>query len=465
MILQPVVMSNTYKEQTKKYVKSIALALILLGSLPKVSSAQEVITLQEALKQALENNLQVKEAAFQESLTEQDVRQSKFNLLPNVSGSMNGSRGYGLFFDQVAGRRVNTAITQAGASVSANLIVFQGFSRINEIRRNKYQLMSDQTNVERVKNDLVLAVVTKYLEVITNQDLLTAANQQVKLSKEQLAAEDAGFEVGNRTLADLSQVKSQVATDELSVTTAQNNYDIALLDLKQLMEMDPVTDIQLEKPPLPDVDQIVMTFQPQEIFSEALRNYPDIKQAELNTMVAEKNISVLKGAFYPTLSFLGDVRTNYSSTAFDFQTGLLLPFWDQLRNNNFQLIGFNLSIPIFNNYQQTINLKKAKISYLNSTNAERLAKNNLNKVINQAVVDLRAAQARYYSTEENFQSSKDAFDAISQRYEVGLANSVELSTQQTAMNRAEFEFIQAKYDIIFRSKVIDFYLGKSLTLN
>src|SRR5690606_25080311 len=137
----------------------------------------------------------------------------------------------------------------------------------------------------------------------------------------------------------------------------------------------------------------------------------------------------------------------------------------QLSDNFSQYIGFSLSIPIFNNFRTKISIKKARISYANALLGERQAENNLNKVIHQAVLDLRAAEKSLYSNQQAFESTKQAFEVIRQRYDVGLANSIELSTSQTNMNKAEFDYIQSRYNLVFRSKVIDFYLGKPITFN
>ncbi|WP_013667384.1 TolC family protein [Olivibacter sp. SA151] len=450
-----------------KYGSSVLIACAISVS----ASAQKTITIREALDQALRNNLQVKQAVFQSSLSEEDVLQAKMDLYPSVSGTVQGSKNWGLSFDQTAGRLLNTSVTSGGASVTGNMLLFGGFQKVNQIKANKYQLLSNQTNVDKVKNDLVLQVVTKYLEALSNKDMATAAKQQVALSTEQLEAQKYNYEVGNKTLADLSQAKSQLATDELNLVTAQNAYDLSILDLKQLMEMNPVNDIALEKPPLPDVAKLVSSYVAEDIYQEAVQQYPDIKVAEYNTLVALKNIDIAKGGFYPQLSIGAGYGTNYSSQAAitEIINGVPITtypsFGRQLDRNKNTNVFAQLSIPIFDNYRRNITLRKAKISYESAVNDERLAKNNLNKVVNQAVLDLRTAEKKYYSTQENFKSASDAFEVLKQRYDVGLANAVELSTQQTAKNKAEFDFIQARYDFIFRSKVIDFYLGRPITFN
>jgi len=453
----------------RKYMKYGALAWIA-STFFLSAYAQKTITIREALDQALRNNLQVKQAAFQSSLSEQDLLQAKMDRYPSLSGNIQGRQNWGLSFDQTSGRLINSSVTSAGIGLSTDVVLFGGFQKINQIKANQYQVFASQSNLDKAKNDLVLAVVTKYLEALSNHDMAIAAKQQVALSKEQLRVQQYNYEVGNKTLADLSQAKSQLATDELNLTTAQNAYDLAILELKQLMEMDPSNDIGLEKPPLPNVDKLVSAYVAQDIYHEAVQKYPDVKLAEYNTLVARKNIDIAKGGFYPQLSIGAGYSTNYSSQAqrlISYEPLIYedISFGKQLDENRTKTVFAQLSIPIFDNYRRNIAVKKARISYESAVNDELLAKNNLNKVVNQAVLDLRTAEKRYYSTQENFKSASDAFEVLKQRYDVGLANSVELSTQQTAMNKAEFDFIQARYDFIFKSKVIDFYLGRPITFN
>lgn len=437
---------------------------------PSHGAAQQLMPIKEAIFHALDNNLQVKQAQFQAALSGEDLKQAKSQFYPTLNAQIGGSMRFGRYFDQTTGQLV-PSVNTANGGVSTDVPIFQGFQRINQILANKNQLAADQSNVEKAKNDLVLAVATTYLEALTNQDLLTAAEQQLKLSQRQLEVANVNYEVGNNTLADLSQAKSQAATDELSVTSARNAYELSMLNLKQLMEMDPAEDIVLEKPDIEQLENTTVAYDAGELFAKAVTVQPDIRAAELSTEVAKTNIAIAKGAYYPTLGFGAGYSTSVSSVAsqpiaFDeegrpIQYGRV-SFRDQLRNNESPYIGLNLNIPIFNRFQTKTSVNRAKINYQYALTNEQLTKNNLNKVIAQAVLDLRAAKTRYYSTETAFSSAKDAFEVINQRYEVGLANSVELFTAQTTMNRAEFDHIQAKYDLLFRSKVIDFYLGNEI---
>src|SRR5690606_10943622 len=240
-------------EMIRKISSCIFCLMVLLGMQMPGCYAQ--ITLENAIKTTLERNLQIRQAQFGYQLTEQDLYQSKSELYPNLSFGASNSYNYGLTFDQTSGQliRGNDWTSNAGAQLSSSVAIFQGFQRINQIKANKIQLSIDATEVDKIKNDLTLSVVTNYLEAITNGELYEAAMQQVKLSREQLRQDSIQFSVGNKTVADLAQAENQVATDELNIMTSENAYQLSLLNLKQLMEMSPDTVFTLVKPNIAEV--------------------------------------------------------------------------------------------------------------------------------------------------------------------------------------------------------------------
>ena len=458
----------------------------------RVAFAQEVITIQDAIDKTLKNNLQVKQAQFSAALGEETFKQSRHAVLPSLNASASGNRNFGRSIDPSTNQYISQQFNSASGNLSASVDLFAGWQKINQIKQNKLLLDADKANVEKVKNDLILQVVTSYMQILFNKDLLKAAEAQLTVAKQQLNQQEQLLEVGNKTLADVSQAKSQVASSELEVTNAQNNLSISYLNLNQLMELPSDNQFEVQVPP---VDALVIAknnYTAPEVVSSAMSAFPDIKLASLRTLAAEKGIDVARGTYYPRLSFGGGLGTNYSSgrqKATEINNGLkevvigqvrstLEPvvtqapdivrilsdqtFGSQIKDNFNQFIGFSLTIPLFNGFNARSNVRRAKINYQNTQVQEQLSKNNLNKVIFQAVADLRAAESKYQSTQNAFNAQKDAFYVIEQRYNVGLANSVEYSTALTNRNRAEIDMIQAKYDLLFKSKVIDYYLGKQI---
>ena len=365
---------------------------------------------------------------------------------------------FGRSIDLQTNQFVNQSITSNNGSVTSNTPLFAGFQRMNTISQNKLQLESDKSNTQKVKNDLVLAVVTNYLSVLNSQDLLTASRQQLDISMQQLDIEQKFYDVGNRTLADLAQAKAQVATAELNVTNAQNQVDLAFLNLAQLLERDPSIAFEVEKPAIDNIATVNTAYSAAEVYKSASLNFPDIKLAELRKLVLQKEIDIARGTYLPSLNLQTGFGTRFSNGSFRN-----LSYMTQINDNFNQFIGFGLNIPVFNGFSARSAVRRAKINFQNGEVNEQITKNNLNKVINQAVYDLRAAEKRYYSAQTAFESSREAFNVIEQRYGVGLVNSLDFNLAQTNLNKAQFDQIQARYDLIFRSKVIDYYLGNPIT--
>lgn len=437
-----------------KYIVPAILLLALTGRL----DAQERITLKRATELVIENNLQIKQAMFSEAISDENLRESRNALYPNLNANTSLNFNFGRSIDPLTNQFINQAITSTNGNVSSNTPLFGGFQRINTISQNKLQLEADKSYTQKLKNDLQLNVVTNYLNILNSQDLLTAAEQQLEISRQQLDVEQKFFDVGSKTIADLSQAKSQVATAELNVTNAKNQLDLAFLDLAQLLELDPSVPFEVEKPAVDEITIANSAYSAAEVYRTAAQNFPDIRLAELRKEVLRKGIDIAKGSYLPSLNLQTGFGTRYSNGTFANTS-----FATQIQDNFNQFIGFGLSIPVFNGFSARSAVRRARISFQNSEIDEQIAKNNLNKVINQAVFDLRAAEKRLQSAQSAFQSSKDAFNAIEKRYAVGLVNSLDFNQAQTNLNKAEFDLIQAKYDLIFRSKVIDFYLGNPLT--
>lgn len=424
--------------------------------------AQEVITIQQAVDNTLKNNLQIKQAQFSAALSEENLSQSKYALYPTINGSINPNLTFGRGLDQTTFQVTNQTSLYTSGNLSTNVDLFQGFAKINQIRQNKTLLEADKSNVDKVKNDLILQVVTAYLQVLYNTDLARASKDQLDIANKTLVRENALLDAGNKTLADISQAKSQVATAELNLTNAQNQLSVSYLTLGQLMELQPSQKFVVQAPIIDNIQVTPTTNNPEEIFDNAMKIFPDIKLANLRSLAAKQAIDIAKGAYSPRLSLGAGLSSSYSYQFNYAGQFAQQSFTDQINQRFGQSIGMSIQIPIFNGFTARSGVRRAKINYNSTLTQEQLAKNNLNKVIFQATTDLKAAQSRFISTQNAFNAQKDAFYVVEQRYNVGLVNSLDYSTAQTNRNKAEIDFIQAKYDLLFRAKVIDYYLGKQI---
>lgn len=432
---------------------------VFLAGYGQQSFAQEIITIQQAIDKTLTNNLQVKQSKLSESLSQENLKLSKLDLYPSLNSGVNQNMNWGRN-QSASGLFENTQRYSLSASLSSGLDVFNGFAKINQIRQNKVLLDAGKTNTDKVKNDLILQVVTSYLQILYNKDFLKTAQDQLTVAKQLANQQQQLLDEGNKTLADLSQAKSQVATAELNVTNAANALSISYLTLAQLMDIPSATVYDVQLPTVNSFTNPSTAVNPEEIYRSALSTFPDVKLAELNTAASKIGVEVAKGSLYPRLSLSG----SYGSSYF-YSYNALVPnktLSEQFKNNLGKGVGLSLQIPIFNGLQARGTVNRARISLMQTETQEQLAKNNLSKIIYQAVADLKAAEARYQSTTNAFIAQKDAYYVIEERYKVGLVNSLDYSTSQTNRNKAEIDMIQAKYDLLFRAKVIDYYLGKQI---
>jgi outer membrane protein len=442
------------------------IALSFIGvAVSNSAQAQEVLTIQQAVERMLQNNLNIKQSSLDVLTAETYLQQSKADLYPTLNGGLDNSVNFGRSLNPATNQLVTQNFFSGNGNITTSVDLFGGFAKINQIKQNKILLEAGYSSLEKVKNDLILQVVTAYYQVVFNNDLLKASNQQLVVAQETLTRENALLDAGNKTVADISQAKAQVATAELNVTNAQNQLTISYLTLSQLMEMRSDSGYVVVAPTIQDVVRAQTNYNVNEVYNASVSMFPDVKLARLNREAADKGVAVAKGRLLPTISLGGGVGTRYSYNlaAQAGQFGADSHLFDQINNNFYQNFGVSLRIPIFNGLSARSNVKRAKITYQGYIIQEQLVKNNLNKVIAQAIADAKAADSRYSSTLNTFNAQKDAFMVIEERYNVGLVNSLDYNTARTNMNRAEIDFIQAKYDLLFRSKVIDYYLGKQIT--
>jgi len=474
-----------------KFKQVSIFSIVLLALVNFTANAQEKITLQTAVDRTLERNLTIKQALITEQLAGADYQQSKYNQLPSLSANPQGSYNLGRSVNLATYAYTNQSSLYIAGTASLSVTLFQGGQLRNQILENKLTLDADKTATAKVKNDLVLNVVTDYLQILTNQDLVVAAKQQIDIATQTLNKSQISFNVGNMTLADLAQSKAQLSTANLNLTTAQNQLDLSILILKQYMEMDPNSNIVIEKPDISKLTDIKTIYDANDVIKTALSVNPDIKLAEAQQETYAQAIKIAKGNYYPTVSLFGSAGSSYSnllsqqvigSTQIAVPIGtvqgtnqivntvvsqpIYAPYslFNQFGNNFNQAVGLSVQIPIFNKYTARTSVAKAKLSYQNAAIASQIAKNNLSKTIIQAILDLQAADKQYQSALVTFDSNKEALNVTKQRYDVGLVNTLDYNTALTNYNKSQNDMIEARYGVIFRSKVIDYYLGNTITL-
>jgi len=466
----------------------LAPVLSLIGF---TATAQQSISLQQAVDSTIKNNLTIRQAQLTEALADEDYHQAKYNQLPSLIANPQG--GYYLGKSQIVGAfAYSSSALNVQGQANLTVTLYQGGQLRNQIIQNKLTLDVDATSTAKVKNDLLLNVVTDYLTILTDEDLVTAAKQQLDLANITLDRAQKNFDAGNATRADLAQAQAQVETAGLTLTNDQNQVDLAILVLKQYMEMDPTTKITIVKPDISKLTNVQTVFDVADVIKTAFTTNPDIRLAELQQQTYAQAIKIAKGNYYPVLSLYGGIGDSYSNQASNYNevvngtipigvvsvsgtpttvfgpnvqtTTTPISLSSQLSNNFNQFFGLSLQIPIFNHYTARTSVRKAKLNYEYAEVTTQLAKNTLSKTIIQAVLDLQSAEKSYESAVKTYDANKEALNITKQRYDAGLVNTLDYNTALTNYNTAQNQMIEGQYQVVFRSKVIDYYLGNPITL-
>ncbi|WP_316816205.1 TolC family protein [Pedobacter nyackensis] len=439
----------------------LALTFVFVTAFAQKTVAQEVITIQRAIEVTLNNNLQITKSKLSERLAEENFKQAKLAQYPTLNASAGQNMNWGRN-NVSSGVYENTQNYSFSPGVGVGIDVFNGFAKVNQVRQNKILLEAGKVGTDKIKNDLILQVVTSYMEILYNKDRLKASKEQLEVSRKQLKQQQELLDVGNKTLADLAESKSQVAIAELDVTNADNALTISFITLAQLMDIPSSSRFEVQAPDISNIVRSSNIYGAEQVYADALGIFPDIKLAALQTQAAKKGIDIAKGSLYPRLSLSGNYGSFYNYN-YNLPANIQNEsFRTQIENNVSKGLGLSLSIPIFNGLQARSGIKKAQINLLQTQADEQITKNNLNKIIYQAVADLKAAESTYASANKAFEAQKEAFSVLEQRYNVGLVNSLDYSTSQTKRNTAEIDMIRARYDLLFKAKVIDYYLGKQI---
>lgn len=451
----------------KKNLLFIFMAVFLLPGLQV--TAQQPWSLEKCINYAFENNLQIKQSQLSATSSKEDYLQSKLNFLPSFNASASQNTGWGRSVDLATYRYTNKRTSQAYGSVNASLILFNGLQNVNTLREREFEYLAKKYNSEKIRDNIALNIAAAYLQILYNIEEVNNAKRQVEISKKQIDRTKKQVEAGTVARGNLLDIEAQGANDKVNLVNAQNKLMLAYLDLMQILDIKGTTKFDIQKPNLqivhkPDLLPI------QSIYNKALQIRPEIKSAEYSVKAADRALKVAKGRRSPTLSLNSSYGNNYSdqirvsNNPLDPGFKETKPFWDQLRDNRNVTLGFRLTIPILNGFQVATYVKQSKISLENANLNLEIQKNNLRKSIEQAYADALAAYQTYVARQKSLVSLRESFKYAQEKFNVGMVSSTDFDVAKVKLYNAESDMLAAKYDYIFKTKILDFYLGRSLTL-
>lgn len=448
--------------------------LIIVLSFVSISFAQEKQwTLQECVNYALENNISIQQSELDAELANENIRTAKGNFLPGVSASASQNFNFGSYIDQNGGR-ISADSRGNNFSVSSGVTIFNGFQNTNTFKQSKLGLESSKLQLAILKDNISLNVVNSYLNVLFNKESFRIADDKIKVTEQQLEQIQKLVDAGVRAVADLSETQAQLAADQQSYVNAQNSVDIALLNLAQLLQIGHV-GFDVQSMDLEIASVALLYDNTDSIYNVAVEGRPELKSAQLGIDDAEYSVGIAKGAYMPTLSASAGMGTSYQHaqgqedvrTVLDptSPTGFsTIPngFGTQLEDNLGYSLGLSLSIPIFSRNQSKARVNRAKINVEKSKIRLIEAKQDLRVKIENAYADAKATLKQFDAAKLSVIAQETAFNNAKDRYDLGVMTSFDFEQVRSRYVSAQSALINAKYNFVFKSKVLDFYAGKSL---
>lgn len=428
------------------------ITLLFLALIPLAAGAK-TWTLDECVTYAIDHNIDVLNRRVSVQESELAVTEAKDRFLPQLQayGSQSFNFGRGLTADNTYANR-NTSSFSVGANLS--LPIFQGLRAVRQLSYSRTALKAQLEQVEAAKDDVTLNVISQYLQALYASEMLQVAKNNLAISQSELSRRQALLDAGRLPGLDIHEARAQVAQDELSVTNAVNDSILARLDLAQLLNLPDADDFEIA--PLGDED--ILLPNPEQIFENALQYNHTMRAGRLQQEAAEKNVSLAKSGYIPTLSFSAGLGTNYYKTS-GYQNE---NFGAQMRHNFAKSIGFSLSVPIFDAFSTRNNVRRARIQQESLRLQLDDSRNRLYKAIMQAHTQAIGAVKKQESARIAVESSLAAFEAMKVKYDNGRANATEFQKAQSNYINSQAQAVQAKYERILRARILDFYNTRHL---
>ena len=426
---------------------SILSALLISAALP---AKAETWSLDSCINYAIDHNLDVRSALIERYKGDLNVTEAKDRFLPTLSASaaQSWSFGRGLTSENTYANR-NTSST--GFNVSFSLPIFQGLSALRQLRQAQANIHTLDLRVENAKDDVTLGVIAYYLQVLYSREIVSVRKEELRLAQTQLERQQILFEGDKVPEVDVLQAKSQVASSQVAVVNAENDYSLALVDLTRALELKGTEDFDVE--PIDLDGELPRLASADEVYKNALNNNSGILAARSSVGLADHAISIAKTGYIPKLSFNAGLGSNYYT-----MSGMPSnSFGRQMRDNFSKSLGFSLNVPIFDAFKTLNQIRQARAQKLSAELELERQESNLLKTIRQAHSQAEGAEAQYRAGETAVTSAKAALDAMTEKFTYGRANATEWEQARSNYITTLSQQVQAKYEMILRNRILNFY--------
>ena len=442
----------------KLYLILASFLIVQFSFAQEISSdkSPKIWSLEDCISYALENNLVVKEAVVNTNISEVEYNKSKSSKLPNLFGNASQTFSNGNTIDPITSDYVTDQIYSTNASINSSVTLYQGNQLNNQIEQNNLFLSQSILQEEVEKNSIVLNLLEVYLQTLYSKESITIAQNNLEASEKEVLRSKARLDAGSITLRDYTEAQSQAASNQYEVIAAKNNYQQYIVDLKQLLELPPTEDIEIETI-AENMDLLYLEPNKIEIYKKALEFLPELKVSEVSILASEKELEIVKGAYLPTLSLSGSIGSGYTSVNDS-------NFSNQFSTNFNQGLGLSLSVPIFNRNQTkaatqsaSLNIEKAEIQKLQ-------IKKEIYKKVENAYQNALSSQEQVIAAEASKVAAQESYKLAQKSYELGSLSTTDLVISQNTYTNAQQNYLQAKYLNVLYHQLLQFYQGNDIKL-
>lgn len=439
-------------------MKKVALLLITIAIFMQ-SQAQEKWSLQKCIDYALNNNIMIKQTELNTQYRSNQYQQSKNERLPDVNAGLSQGFNFGRSLN-IDNTYDNFSSSNTGLSVNSSVQIWRGGALNNTIKQREFELKSSLEDLQKAKDDLTLNIASAYLEILFANELINASETQIEQTNKQIQRTKELVAAGKVAEGTLLEIEAQRANEELTLVTRQNQLQLAYLNLAQMLELENYNNFSIEIPEMPELASQASIASSSGVYEKALQYRPEIKSADYTLKSYESQLKVAKSSLLPSLSASASFDDRYLLSSENKMPALS----EQIKTNHSEGVGLYLNIPIFNKFENKTNIENAKIQVKNQQLQLDATKKELRKQIEQAYTNALASQKRFNANRVASKSMSESFRYIEEKYNVGRVSSVEYNDAKTKLAIAESNLIQAKYEFIFRSKILDFYNGIPISL-
>lgn len=461
-------------------------SLLFFGGMNTLQ-AQKKYSLEECIIYARENNLTVKKSQLNLEISENQKSSQFGNFLPDASLNSSYSYNNGFSIDPTTNRILNNESNSLAVNATSQWNLFTGLKNLNSYRKAKFDMLSAQYNLEQMKDNISLQVANAYLEVVLNREFVKVAEDQVQLSLKEVDRIKRYVDAGKSTKGDLYESQATLANDEQQLVAVENNLMLSKLALTQLLQIEYTEEFDILDEDFPIPSLSMMEKSNEEVYEKALETQYLIKNYENQIFSAQKDLSIAKGNYSPTLSFvyqfssrflleknraiitgntqqlpIGYVGSSGETVFTDIAANdsERYPFWDQINDGKNHYLGLNLRIPLFNrlNNRNTVRLKKIQLKQVELD--MEIEKNNLRQSIEKAQADASAALKTFKSGEKALESMEEAFKYAQQKRDVGAISEYDYNQSRTRLVKSQSTMLRSKYDFIFKVKILEYYFGE-----